>query len=129
MSAIAVATPVGFPGDFALIDRVAPGDAYEWSKVLLASAHFNGSLELLTPAWDLALGYGRHELQGKTLGQVMGSDKTAAAGAAAAILDVQNMAPVDLTVRCRGGEEKLLRLHRRLDPYAHKMSIVAEERL
>jgi hypothetical protein len=42
-------------------------------------------------------------------------------------LDERNMDPVDLTVRCRGGEAKRFRLHRRLDAYAHKMFIVAEE--
>jgi len=127
MNAIARSRPAGFPGDFALIAHVAPGDTYEWSKVLLARAHFNGTLELLTAAWELALGYGRHEFHGKTLCHLMGSDKTAAADAVVAILDVQNMAPVDLTVRSRSGEAKRLTLHRRLDAYGDKIFIVAEE--
>ena len=127
MNAIARSRPAGFPGDFALIAHVAPGDTYEWSKVLLARAHFNGTLELLTAAWELALGYGRHEFRGKTLCHLMGSDKTAAADAVVAILDVQNMAPVDLTVRSRSGEAKRLTLHRRLDAYGDKIFIVAEE--
>jgi hypothetical protein len=53
--------------------------------------------------------------------------KTAAAEAVAAILDERDMGPVDLTVRSRAGKAKCFRLHRRLDTYAHKMFIVAEE--
>jgi hypothetical protein len=113
--------------DFRLAMHVSPGDNYEWSNVLLARANFTGTLELLTAAWERALGYGRAEFEGKTLCQLMWSSKTAAAGAVAAILDERNAAPVDLTVRCRGGEAKCFRLHRRLDEYAHKMFIVAEE--
>jgi ABC-type dipeptide/oligopeptide/nickel transport system ATPase component len=94
---------------------------------LLARTHKNGTLELLTAAWERMLGYGRHEFEGKTLCQLMGSDKTAAAKAVVAILDERNMDPVDLTVRSRGGEAKTLRLHRRLDAYASRVMIVAEE--
>jgi hypothetical protein len=39
------------PDDFRLAVRTNPGDTYEWSKVLLARAHFDGTLELLTAAW------------------------------------------------------------------------------
>jgi hypothetical protein len=117
----------GPPADFTLAVRVSAGDTYEWSKVLLARAHFSGTLELLTGAWEKALGYGRNELQGKTLCQLMRSSTTTAADAVAAILDEQNMDAVDLTVCCRAGEAKCLRLHRRLDSYAHKVFIVAEE--
>src|SRR5205823_3811890 len=59
------------PVDFTLAVHVSPGDTYEWSKVLLARAHFNGTLELLTAAWERVLGYGRQEFTGKTLRQLM----------------------------------------------------------
>ena len=65
--------------DLKLAVRVNPGDTFEWSKILLARANFNGTLELLTAAWERVLGYGRRELEGKTLGQLMGSSRTAAA--------------------------------------------------
>jgi hypothetical protein len=97
--------------------------------VLLARAHFHGTLELLTAAWERSLGYGRHELRGKTLCQLMGSHTKEAARAVAAILDEHSSDPVDLTLRCRGGEAKAMRLHRRFDAYERKMFIVAEERL
>lgn len=102
------------PDDFKLGVRVSLGDTYEWSQVLLAKAHLDGTLELLTAAWERLLGF-------------MGYRKPAATAAVAAILDDQNMAPVDLKLHCRDGRDKSLRLHRRFDPYSHKMYIVAEE--
>jgi hypothetical protein len=115
------------PVDFTLAHHATPGDTYEWSKVLLARAKFDGTLEFLTAAWERVLGYGRYEFKGKTLCQLMGSDKKAAAGAVAAILDERSMEPVDLTLHCRGGKPRSLRLHRRLDAYTRSVFIVAEE--
>jgi hypothetical protein len=120
-------TEPSHPVDLTLAVYVSPGDTYEWSKVLLARTNANGSLELLTAAWERVLGYGRQEFVGKTLRQLMRSSKEAAARTVAAILDEQNMDPVDLIVRSRGGEAKCLRLHRRHDAYTRKMFIVAEE--
>jgi hypothetical protein len=113
--------------DLKLAVRVNPGDTFEWSKILLARANFNGTLELLTAAWERVLGYGRRELEGKTLGQLMGSSRTAAADTVVAILEERSMDPVDLTVLSRAGEAKSLRLHRRLDAYADKIFILAEQ--
>jgi PAS domain S-box-containing protein len=114
------------PRDFTLAVQVS-ADTYEWSKVLLARAHSNGKLELLTAAWEMVLGYGRRELVGKTLSQLMGSTNTESADVVLAILDERNTDPVELTLRSRSGEAKRLRLHRRLDAYANKVFIVAEE--
>jgi len=98
----------------------------EWSQVLLAKANLHGKLELLTAAWETVLGYGRQEITGKTLGKLMCSSRPAAV--VAAILDERNPDPVDLTLRCRDGEAKRFRLHRRVDDYLGEMFIVAEER-
>jgi hypothetical protein len=114
------------PDDLTLSMRVTPGDTYEWSRVLLARAHFDGTLELLTAAWERALGYGRRELTGKTLCQLLAPGEPAAA-TVAAILDESNMDPVDLSMRCRDGREKKLRLHRHFDPYERMVFIVAED--
>jgi hypothetical protein len=76
------------PIDLTLAVHVIPGDTYEWSQVLLARASFRGTLEFLTAAWEWALGYGRHEINGKTLGKLMRSRRPAAA--VAAILDERN---------------------------------------
>ena len=115
------------PLDLKVSVHATPGDTYEWSKVLLARVSVGGTLELLTAAWEKVLGYGRRELQGATLCQLMGTSQAAAAEAVEAILDQADMSPVDLTLRSRAGDAKLLRLHRRLDAYANKIFILAEE--
>lgn len=115
------------PTDLKLAVRVTPGDTFEWSQVLLARVSLSGTLELLTAAWERVLGYGRHEFEGKTLRQLMGSSRMAAADTVVAILDQNSMDPVDLTVRSRAGEAKCLRLHRRFDSYSDRIFILAEE--
>src|SRR5687768_2367920 len=101
------------PADFTLTVHVTAGYTFEWSKVLLAKAHGDGTLALLTAAWERLLGYGRHEFEGKTLRQLTGSSASAAAGMVVAILDGNDMRPVDVALRSRAGEAKGLRLHRR----------------
>src|SRR4029079_7667220 len=117
-------SPAG-PTDFTLSFHAPPGSTYERSKVLLARAKLNGTLELLTAAWEQVLGFGRHELDGKALSELMLPSE--AAGAVAAILDEPDSGPVELTLRCRNGEAKSFRLHRRCDAYWGRMFIVADE--
>jgi PAS domain-containing protein len=119
--------PLTRPVDFTLAVVLSPLDRYEWSKVLLARASFDGTLELLTLAWQRVLGYGRRELEGKPLSQLMWSNKPAAADVVATILDERNMAPVNMTMRCRDGVAKRFTLHRRFHRHANWMFIVAEE--
>lgn len=115
------------PSDFTLAFHHTLSDSYELSKVLLATADFDGTLQLLTSGWERVLGYGREELKGKTLGTLMGSDWRGAAAVTAAILDRLNMRPVGLTMRCRNGVRKCFRLHRRYDKDERMMYLVAEE--
>jgi PAS domain-containing protein len=117
------------PEDFQLAVLASPGHVYKGSNVLLARAHFNGTLELMTAAWERLLGYGREEFEGKTLCQLIGLGTPVATTAVAAILDELNPEPVDLKVRCRDGQGKCLRLHRRFDPYERAVYILAEETL
>ena len=115
------------PKDFRLVFHHTLADSYELSNVLLATADFNGTLQLLTSGWERVLGYGREELEGKTLAELLWSDRRGAARTVAAILDQLDMSPLDLRVRCRNGFGKCLRLHRRYDKLEHMMYIVAEE--
>jgi hypothetical protein len=114
------------PVDFKLAVHITPGDTYEWSKVLLARARFDGTMQLLTAAWGNVLGYGRQELAGKTLGQLLRSAKPEAV--VSAILEERHSDPVDLTLRCRNGAAKRFRLHRRVDDYLRQVFLVAEEK-
>ena len=115
------------PIDFRLVLHDSLSLSYELSEVLLARAGFDGTLQLLTSGWERVLGYGRQEFGGKTLRDLMWSDRRCAAGAVAAILDKTDMGPVDLRLRCRDGLGKCFRLHRHYDRYEHMMYIVAEE--
>jgi len=115
------------PRDFRLVFHDSLSDSYELSKVLLASADFDGTLQLLTSAWERALGYGREELEHKTLADLLAADRRGAARTVAAILDPLSMGPVELRVRCRSGLGKCFTLHRRYDKQEQMMYIVAEE--
>jgi PAS domain S-box-containing protein len=122
-----VSTASSCPIDFRLVLHDNLSDGYELSRVLLAKAGFDGTLQLLTPAWERVLGYGREEFKGKTLFQLMWSNQRSAAAAVAAILDELNTGPVDLRVRCRNGRGMCLTLHRLYDKDEHMIYIVAEE--
>ncbi|HEX6268009.1 MAG TPA: hypothetical protein VFZ81_14070 [Burkholderiales bacterium] len=115
------------PADFRLVLNANLSDSYELSKVLLAKAGLDGTLQLLTSGWERALGYGRIELNAITLFQLMWSDRRSAAAAVAAVLDTLDMRPVELRVRCRDGMAKCFRLHRLYDREEQMMYIVAEE--
>jgi hypothetical protein len=109
---------------------IHPQDGYEWSRILLAKASCDGTLELLTRAWERLLGYGRRELDGKALRVLMAADREAdglITNAVAAIFDEHSTASVELTLRCRSGARKMLRLHRRLDAANGTVYIVGEE--
>jgi hypothetical protein len=109
---------------------IHPQDGYEWSGILLAKANSDRTLELLTRAWERVLGYGRRELDGKALRTLMAAEREADglfATAVDAIFDERSTASVELTLRCRNGARKLLRLHRRLDAATGTIYIVGEE--
>ena len=91
------------PRDFRLVFHDSLSDSYEMSQVLLASADFDGTLQLLTSGWERALGYGRDELKGKTLTDLLWPDRRGAARTVAAILDPLSTDAVELRVRCRSG--------------------------
>jgi hypothetical protein len=115
------------PLDFRLVLHDRLPDSYELSNVLLAKAGFDGTLQLLTSAWERLLGYGRREFNANTLVHLMWSNPRNAAAAARAILDPLDMGPIDLRVRCRSGSGKSLRLNRLYDSQERMMYIVAEE--
>ena len=79
------------PTDFSLVFHDSLSDSYELSKVLLATADFDGTLQLLTSGWERLLGYQREELEGKTLVDLLWSDRRRAATTVAAILDQLDM--------------------------------------
>jgi PAS domain S-box-containing protein len=115
------------PIDFKLIFHDTLSDSYEMSQVLLATADFDGTLQLLTSGWERVLGYARKEFKNKTLAHLMWSDRRSAAAAVAAILDTTDGSALHVRVRCRNGQAKCLRLNRLYDKQEHLMYVVAEE--
>lgn len=121
-----MSTASSCPVNLRLVLHDKLSDSYESSEVLLAKASFDGTLQLLTSAWERVLGYRREEFNGKTLLDLMWSQRSAAA-AAAAILDELHMGSVGLRLRCGNGRGKCLTLHRLYDRDEYMMYIVAEE--
>lgn len=91
--------------DLELARLASPYVTYEWAKLLLARAHFNGSLATLDAAWQRVAAYGCG--------------------------DSRVSEPVELMIRCTDapgpGPSRRLRLHRRFDRHGQKIFIVADE--
>jgi hypothetical protein len=96
--------------------------------VLLALVRRSGSFELLTAAaWGRALGYVPSELSGKSLRELMAHEQCAAARALAALIDEDDVRPLEVTLRCKDERRKCFRLYRRFDPYEQALFIVADD--
>lgn len=116
--------------DLKLAVLISREDGHEWSSVLLARANGDGSLELLSRAWERLLGYGRGTLQGKALGVLMAGERRLDIDderVVAQIFDRASAASVTIVLRCGGGRRQSLRLHRRLDAATGTIYIVGEE--
>jgi PAS domain-containing protein len=95
---------------------------------MLARVRPSGIFELLTAAaWARALGYPPDELSGKSLRDLMQLEKPAAGEVFAALLDEEDVQPLDVTLRCKDERCKCFRLHRRFDPYEEAMFVLADE--
>lgn len=91
--------------DLELARLASPDVTYEWAKLLLARAHFNGSLATLDAAWQRVVAYGCG--------------------------DSRVTEPAELVIRCtdalKPAPSRRLRLHRRFDRHGEKIFVVAEE--
>ena len=113
--------------DLKLVFDARLSGSFEVSQLLLARLPFDGTLQMLTSGWERLLGYGRAEIHGKMLLELMWSDRHSTAAAVAAILDGANLEPVVLRLRGKNGVGKQLRIHRQYDEYQHVMYMLAEE--
>jgi PAS domain-containing protein len=111
-----------------LLLRAKPGRKYAGSGIMLARVRRSGLFELLTAeAWALALGYPPAELSGKSLCELMAPGQRAAAEVVAALLDEENVQPLEITLRCKDERRKCFRLYRRFDAYEQAIFVVADE--
>lgn len=88
---------------------------------------FDGTLQVLTSAWERVLGYARQEFNAKTLVDLTWSSPRNAAAAAAGILDQLDLRPIDLRGALQERFGKSLRLNRHYDEHERMMYIVAEQ--
>ena len=54
-------------------------------------------------------------------------EQRAAAKLLAALLDEENVQPLDVTLRCKDERRRCFRFHRRFDPHGESMFVVADE--
>ena len=112
--------------DLVLVLSVSPGKACAGSSVMMARVRPGGLFELLSVrAWTRALGYAPDELSGKPLRELI--EKPAASRVVSALLEDQEVQPMEVTLRCKDERRKSFRLHRRFDPYQDAMYVVADE--
>jgi PAS domain-containing protein len=111
-----------------LVLSVSSGKACAQSGVMLARVRRSGKFELLAAAaWARALGYLPEELSGKALHELMQLEKRAAGEVVAALLDEEDVRPLEVTLRCKDGRRKCFRVYRRFDPYEQTVFVVADE--
>ncbi|HEV3409066.1 MAG TPA: PAS domain-containing protein [Chthoniobacterales bacterium] len=77
-------------------------------------------------AWARALGYLASELSGKSLRELM-DERSAPAKALAALIDEDDVRPLEVTFRCKDERRKRFRLYRRFDSYEQAVFVVADE--
>jgi len=114
--------------DLILVLSLSPGKMCRQSNVMLARIRSSGTFELLTAAaWADALGYLPDELSGKSLRQLLQLEKGAAGKFVAALLDDEDIRPLEVTLRCKDERRKCFRLYRQFDPYEQAVFVVADE--
>lgn len=96
---------------------------------MMARVRPSGLFELLTAAaWGRALGYTPDELSGKSLRALMQLESPAAGELVTALLNIKDVAPLDVALRCKNSRRKYFRFHRRFDAYQNTVYVVADER-
>jgi PAS domain-containing protein len=114
--------------DFSLLDDITldcrrPLRPFE---IFLACLRANGTLELITGAWEGFLGYSRAELDGSSLYDLLAPEGDAARALVRALGDPRQPEPVLLEVRERAGAVKRLRVYRRFDEYEPSVYLACE---
>jgi PAS domain-containing protein len=114
--------------DLILVLSASPGKTRRQSRVMLARVRRSGTFELLTAAaWAGALGYQPDELSGRSLRQLLQLEKGAAGKFVAALLDEEDIRPLEVTLRCKDERRKCFRLYRRFDPHTQAVYVLADE--
>jgi PAS domain S-box-containing protein len=101
--------------------------AYLQSGVCLARLDPRGWFVLLSSAWQPVLGFGREELHGRGLLELLPpADRRRGEAALRRILNPAEADPLDLELCRKDGSPQPMRWYRRFDPYDATLFIVAE---
>ena len=112
--------------DLVLVLSANPGKTCAATGLMMARVRPTGLFELLSAqAWGRALGYAPDELCGKSLRELIA--KPGAGRIVNALLDHDDVRPLEITLRCKDEQRKRFRLYRRFDPYQDAIYVVADE--
>ena len=100
-----------------------PFSAYAGLDVLLARIHADGRFEVLSAAWEQALGFRCEELDGSSLFELLPLDEASARALLRRITDPGEPEPLVFDVRCKSAGPLRVRWHRRFDQYADAVFI------
>lgn len=103
-----------------------PFSQYAGLDVLLARIRADGRFELLSAAWEGALGFRREELDGRSLFALLPFDEASVRALLRRITDPREPEPLVFEVRCKSAGSLRLRWHRRFDDYAETVYIAGE---
>jgi PAS domain-containing protein len=103
-----------------------PFPAYTGLDVLLARIHADGRFELLSAAWEKALGFDCAELNGRSLFALLSIDEGSARALLRRVTDPAEPEPLVFDVRCKGGEILRMRWNRRFDQYADAVYVAGQ---
>ncbi|TAK81585.1 MAG: hypothetical protein EPO20_26175 [Betaproteobacteria bacterium] len=100
-----------------------PFSVYAGLDVLLARIRGDGRFEVLSAAWEEALGFPCEELNGSSLFRLLAFDEASARALLRRITDPAEPEPLVFEVRCKGAAPIRMCWHRRFDEYADAVFI------
>ncbi|OGA61705.1 MAG: hypothetical protein A3G81_07710 [Betaproteobacteria bacterium RIFCSPLOWO2_12_FULL_65_14] len=103
-----------------------PFSVYAGLDILLARIHADGRFEVLSAAWEEALGFRCEELDGSSLFALLPFDEASARALLRRIADPMEPEPLVFDVRCKGAAPLRIRWHRRFDQYADAVFIAGQ---
>lgn len=103
-----------------------PYPAYERLDLLLARFGRTGRFEVLSAAWERVLGYGRAELDGRPLFELIVLPRRSARRLILMLLDESEPCPIAFSLSRKDGTQVPLQWYRRFDAYDARVFIAGD---
>jgi PAS domain S-box-containing protein len=103
-----------------------PYPAYKGLDVLLARFGRAGPFEILSAAWERVLGYGRAELDGRPLFELIHLPRRSARMLICMVLDESEPCPIAFSLSRKDGTQVPLQWYRRFDAYDARVFIAGD---